>query len=114
MRYPPHVALNFAKIAPEQITAGEGGLHIITTLQVPKAGGLPSTKVNVVRWLKQEGAAVMVGDAVVELETEKVNYELESSVEGVLLRIIAREGAQVPVGGAVCHIGKSGDAIPQD
>jgi pyruvate/2-oxoglutarate dehydrogenase complex dihydrolipoamide acyltransferase (E2) component len=79
---------------------------------VPKTGGLPTTKVNVVRWLKHEGEAVRRGDAVVELETEKVNYELDSPAEGILLKILTREGAEVPVGNAVCHIGQPGDAIP--
>jgi pyruvate/2-oxoglutarate dehydrogenase complex dihydrolipoamide acyltransferase (E2) component len=80
---------------------------------VPKTGGLPTTKVNVVRWLKQEGEVVKRGDAVVELETEKVNYELDSPAEGVLLKILAKEGAEVPVGDPVCHLGQPGDAIPQ-
>ena len=53
------------------------------------------------------------GDAVVELETEKVNYELDSPAEGVLLKILAKEGAEVPVGDPVCHLGQPGDAIPQ-
>ena len=80
---------------------------------MPKTGGLPTTKVNVVRWLKQEGEAVKRGDAVVELETEKVNYELDSPAEGILLKILAKEGAEVPVGDPVCHVGQPGDAIPQ-
>jgi pyruvate/2-oxoglutarate dehydrogenase complex dihydrolipoamide acyltransferase (E2) component len=80
---------------------------------VPKTGGLPTTKVNVVRWLKQEGEVVKRGDAVVELETEKVNYELDSPVEGILLKILKKEGAEVPVGDAVCQIGQVGDAIPR-
>jgi len=87
---------------------------IITTLKVPKTGGLPTTKVNVVRWLRQEGQSVKRGDAVVELETEKVNFELDSPVEGVVLEILTREGAEVPVGDPVCHIGQPGDAIPQN
>jgi hypothetical protein len=86
---------------------------IVTTLKVPKTGGLPTTKVNIVRWLKKEGEAVKRGDAVVELETEKVNYELDSPADGVLLKILTREGAEVPVGDPVCHIGESGDKIPQ-
>ena len=80
---------------------------------MPKTGGLPTTKVNVVRWLKQEGEPVKRGDAVVELETEKVNYELDSPADGVLLKILTREGAEVPVGDPVCHIGQSDDKIPQ-
>jgi pyruvate dehydrogenase E2 component (dihydrolipoamide acetyltransferase) len=57
---------------------------------------------------------VKAGEAIVELETEKVNYELESPVEGNLLKILAQEGAEVPVGDAVCQIGQLGDAIPQN
>jgi len=90
-----------------------GETVIVTTLKVPKTGGLPTTKVNVVRWLKQEGEVVKRGDAVVELETEKVNYELDSPVEGILLKILTKEGAEVPVGDPVCDIGQPDDAIPQ-
>jgi pyruvate/2-oxoglutarate dehydrogenase complex dihydrolipoamide acyltransferase (E2) component len=66
----------------------------------------------VVRWLKAEGDAIQRGEAVVELETEKVSYELESPAEGVLLKIVARETAEVPVGEPLCHIGQPGDAVP--
>ncbi len=65
-----------------------------------------TTKVSVVRWLKQEGDRIKQGEPVVELETEKVNYELDSPVEGVLLKIIARETSEVPVGDPLCHIGQ--------
>jgi pyruvate/2-oxoglutarate dehydrogenase complex dihydrolipoamide acyltransferase (E2) component len=41
----------------------------------------------VVRWLKREGETIKRGEAFVELETEKVNYELDSPAEGVLLKI---------------------------
>ncbi|MGA7791637.1 MAG: lipoyl domain-containing protein [Candidatus Acidiferrales bacterium] len=106
--------LHCTGIALNKIPTGRGEPPIVTTLKVPKTGGLPTTKVNVVRWLKQEGEAVKRSEAVVELETEKVNYELDSPVEGILLKILTREGAEVPVGDAVCHIGQVGDAIPQD
>ena len=72
-----------------------------------------TTKVNVVRWLKQEGDRLTRGEPVVELETEKVNYELDSPVEGVLLKIIAPETAEVPVGDPLCHIGQLEDAPPE-
>jgi pyruvate dehydrogenase E2 component (dihydrolipoamide acetyltransferase) len=65
----------------------------------------------VLRWLKHEGDSVQVGEAVVELETEKVSYELESPIAGVLLKIVAAESLQVPVGGPLCHIGQPGDLI---
>ena len=105
--------LHCTEIALNRIPAGRGEFFIVTTLKVPKTGGLPTTKVRVVRWLKQEGEVVKRGDAVVELETEKVNYELDSPVEGVLVRILTKEGSEVPVGDAVCEIGQVGDANPQ-
>jgi pyruvate/2-oxoglutarate dehydrogenase complex dihydrolipoamide acyltransferase (E2) component len=76
-------------------------------LKVPKTGGMTTTKVSVVRWLKREGERVARGEPVVELETEKVNYELDSPTEGVLLKIIASESSVVPVGDALCHIGEA-------
>jgi pyruvate/2-oxoglutarate dehydrogenase complex dihydrolipoamide acyltransferase (E2) component len=76
---------------------------------VPKAGGIPTTKASVLRWLKQEGDAIHQGDPVVELETDKVSYELESPTAGVLLKILAEENTQVPVGGPLCQIGQLGD-----
>jgi pyruvate/2-oxoglutarate dehydrogenase complex dihydrolipoamide acyltransferase (E2) component len=89
-----------------------GGIVILTTLKVPKTGGIPTTKASVLRWLKSEGDSVRVGEAIVELETEKVSYELESPIAGVLLKIVAGESVQVPVGGNLCHIGQPGDVVP--
>jgi hypothetical protein len=66
------------RIARQESHSIEGGRAIITTIRVPKTGGLPTTKVNVIRWLKREGENVKRGDAIVELETEKATYELDS------------------------------------
>ncbi len=89
-----------------------GEEFIITTLRVPKAGGLPTTSVHLVRWLKREGESVKRGEAVVELETDKVTYELDSPADGVLLKILTQEGVEVPVGDAVCEIGPPGETTP--
>lgn len=78
----------------------------MATVIVPKSGGVTSTKAIVVRWLKKEGDSVKLGDPLVELETEKVSYELESPEQGTLQRILAKESAEVPVGDPLCEIGK--------
>lgn len=78
---------------------------VLTTVIVPKAGGVTSTKAVVVRWLKREGDTVRLGDPLVELETEKISYELESPAAGTLLKVLAPETAEVPVGEPLCHIG---------
>jgi pyruvate/2-oxoglutarate dehydrogenase complex dihydrolipoamide acyltransferase (E2) component len=41
------------------------------------------------------------------LETEKVSYELDSPAEGILLKIVAPEASEVPVGDVLCHIGQA-------
>jgi pyruvate/2-oxoglutarate dehydrogenase complex dihydrolipoamide acyltransferase (E2) component len=76
----------------------------LTTVIVPKSGGVTSTKAVVVRWLKREGDRVKAGDPLVELETEKVSYELESPFSGILTRLLAHETAEVPVGDPLCEI----------
>ncbi len=49
-------------------------------------------------WLKHEGDAVNKGDALVELETEKVNVEVSAEQAGVLQKIVKQEGDVVAVG----------------
>jgi pyruvate/2-oxoglutarate dehydrogenase complex dihydrolipoamide acyltransferase (E2) component len=83
----------------------------LTTVVVPKAGGVTSTKAIVSRWLKKEGDRIRLGDPLVELETEKISYKLESPYEGVLLKILAEETADVPVGGPLCEIGPASDRV---
>ena len=67
----------------------------------------------VVKWLKRKGQKVRRGEPLVELQTDKVNYELESPTEGVLLEIVAKENSEVPVGESLCHIGQPGEAVPK-
>ncbi len=115
-------AQNFQEILTQSLTKcydpqefdlkAKEGLAIVTNLVVPKTGGMNTTKVNVVRWIKKEGDALKRGEPVVELETEKVSYELDAPIEGVLLKIVVREPAEVEVGGLLGYIGKAGDAIP--
>ena len=52
---------------------------MITILRVPISGGIGTTKVTLVRWLKREGERAQGSEPLVELEMQKVNYELDSS-----------------------------------
>jgi pyruvate/2-oxoglutarate dehydrogenase complex dihydrolipoamide acyltransferase (E2) component len=81
------------------------------TVIVPKSGGVTSTKATVVRWLKREGDRVQLGDPLVELETEKISYELESPAAGTLLKVLAFETAEVPVGEPLCQIGDKPNSL---
>lgn len=66
-----------------------------------------------VHWFKKEGGKVKQGEALVELETDKVNYVLDSPAAGVVLKIIATVGEEVPVGDPLGCIGQPGEAIPE-
>jgi 2-oxoglutarate dehydrogenase E2 component (dihydrolipoamide succinyltransferase) len=65
------------------------------------------------RWLKQEGEAVSAGDALVELETDKINFEVEAEHDGVLESIAKAEGDTVTVGEVIGTIGEGNGAAPQ-
>ena len=64
---------------------------------------------TIVRWLKSEGDRVEKGEALYELDTEKVTQEVEADASGVLLRILAGEGEEIDVGKAVAVIGEEGE-----
>ena len=66
---------------------------------------------TIVRWLKQEGDTVAEGEPIVEVETAKLQTELESTAAGVLSRIVAQEGEIVPIRGVLCVIAEPGEAL---
>ncbi|HKF36521.1 MAG TPA: 2-oxoglutarate dehydrogenase complex dihydrolipoyllysine-residue succinyltransferase [Ktedonobacteraceae bacterium] len=63
----------------------------------------------IANWLKHEGDTVKKGDALVELETDKVNVEVSAEQSGVLQKIIKREGDEVSVGDVLGTIGESAE-----
>jgi pyruvate dehydrogenase E2 component (dihydrolipoamide acetyltransferase) len=65
----------------------------------------------IVRWLKSEGDQVEKGEALYELDTEKVTQEVEADASGVLLKILANEGDEIEVGKAIAVIGEAGEDI---
>jgi pyruvate dehydrogenase E2 component (dihydrolipoamide acetyltransferase) len=66
---------------------------------------------TLVKWLKGEGDAVRNGDILAEVETDKATMELECFFDGTLLRIFIPAGSQVPVGSALCAVGKPGETV---
>ena len=66
---------------------------------------------TIVRWLKQEGDTVAEGEPIVEVETAKLQTELESTAAGVLTRIVAQEGEIVPIRGVLCVIAEPGEEL---
>jgi 2-oxoglutarate dehydrogenase E2 component (dihydrolipoamide succinyltransferase) len=69
-------------------------------LQVPKLG-MDTTEAVVTVWMVAEGDHLEIGSPLVELETEKVNFVVESEVKGSLAKIVHAAGAVVAVGGVL-------------
>jgi pyruvate dehydrogenase E2 component (dihydrolipoamide acetyltransferase) len=84
-----------------------------TELTLPRLGqGMESG--TIVRWLKSEGDSVEKGEALYELDTEKVTQEVEADAGGVLLRILAQEGEEIEVGKPVAVVGEKGEEIADE
>ena len=65
------------------------------------------TEATVAKWLKNKGEMVKVDEAIVELETDKVNLEVPSAVNGILTEINAKDGEVVKVGAVLGSISES-------
>jgi pyruvate dehydrogenase E2 component (dihydrolipoamide acetyltransferase) len=68
---------------------------------------------TLLKWLKSEGDDVSTGDAIAEIETDKVTMELEAEDEGTLAQLIADEGQEIPVGEAIAFIQGEGEEVPE-
>src|SRR5688572_24734699 len=75
----------------------------MSELIMPKAGDA-MTEGKVVRWYKQPGDAVKRGEPIAEIETDKVNLDLEAEADGTLGAHQAKEGDMVPVGNVLVKI----------
>ena len=73
--------------------------------------GLTMEEGTVSQWVKHEGDAVKAGDVLLEITTDKLTNEVTSEHDGVLLKIVAQEGEDVPVKGLLCYVGQPGEAV---
>jgi pyruvate dehydrogenase E2 component (dihydrolipoamide acetyltransferase) len=69
---------------------------------------------TILRWLKHEGDRVERGEPIAEIETDKVNLEIESFASGVILKLLAKEGETVPVGQLIALIGEPGEKVEEE
>ena len=75
--------------------------------------GMEMQDATIVRWLKQEGDPVQEGEPLVELETAKIETEMESTTSGVLAHILVPEGATVPIRTVLAIIAAPGEQVPR-
>src|SRR4051794_25523584 len=65
---------------------------------------------TLLRWLKQVGDTIEIGDPIAEIETDKVSIEIESTESGVLSKTLVNEGQAVPIGTSIAVVGAESEA----
>ncbi len=73
--------------------------------------GLTMEEGTVSQWIKHEGDEVKAGDVIVEITTDKLTNEVTAEHDGVMLKIVAQEGEDVPVKGLLAYIGQPGESV---
>jgi pyruvate dehydrogenase E2 component (dihydrolipoamide acetyltransferase) len=68
-------------------------------------------KAELVRWLKNEGDRVYLGDALAEVDTDKALIELQALVSGVLRKTLVREGESATWGQWLAIVGEPEEDI---
>lgn len=77
-------------------------------IEMPKLSDT-MTEGTLVRWLKQEGDEIEIGDIIAEIETDKATMEMEAFDEGVLSQISVAEGGKAPVGEVIAVLLEPGE-----
>ncbi len=74
--------------------------------------GVAQEKGILVNWLKAEGESVSKGEPLMEVETDKATVEIEAPASGILTRVSASPGDEVPVGTTIALILEAGESAP--
>jgi pyruvate/2-oxoglutarate dehydrogenase complex dihydrolipoamide acyltransferase (E2) component len=84
---------------------------VATPVIVPSLGDDVPSAVRI-RFLVEPGAPVKRGDALYELDTDKVTQEVEAEADGVLLAVTGTPGVDYLVGATIGWIGEPGEEPP--
>ena len=79
-------------------------------IEMPKLSDT-MTEGTVVRWLKQEGDEVEIGDIIAEIETDKATMEMEAFDEGTIAKIVIPEGGKAEVSSVIAILIEEGESL---
>ena len=85
----------------------------MTNIVVPELGE-SVVEARIARWLKREGDRVEVGEPVVELETEKIDLEVNAEKSGVIASIKRNEGEDVKIGELLAILDESAGSAAKE
>lgn len=81
------------------------------TVDMPKMGDTMEEG-KILNWLKKVGDPVKKGEPIAEIETDKVNIEVESFSSGILRKILVQAGESAAIGASIALVGTADEAIP--
>jgi pyruvate dehydrogenase E2 component (dihydrolipoamide acetyltransferase) len=84
---------------------------LATNVIMPALGVAQQTG-KLLKWLKTDGQTVTKGEPLMEIETDKATVEIEAAASGILARVSAQPGDEVPVGQTIALILTPGEAPP--
>jgi pyruvate dehydrogenase E2 component (dihydrolipoamide acetyltransferase) len=88
-------------------------LEVATEIVMPKLG-MGMEKGTVVAWQKQVGDPVQKGETLVEIRSEKIEFEVEAPEDGVLLDIAVPNEGVVPCGTIIGYVGSPAELVNTD
>jgi pyruvate dehydrogenase E2 component (dihydrolipoamide acetyltransferase) len=83
-------------------------IKLAVNVKMPK-WGMTMKQGKVSKWFKKEGDSVEKGEALFEVETEKITNKVEAPASGILFQIVVSEGMTVPVGAIIGVIAEPGE-----
>lgn len=99
-----------AEANQENAKAFENMLTGVEIITMPRLSDT-MTEGTVAKWLKKEGDAIVEGDILAEIETDKATMEFESFHQGTLLHIGIQEGETAKVDSVLAIIGEKGTDV---
>src|SRR6266699_3245645 len=85
----------------------------MNNVEMPKMGDTMETG-KILNWIKKVGDVVKKGEPLAEVETDKVNIEIEAFYNGTLRKILVPEGESAPIGAPIALIGSPDEPLSED
>jgi len=82
----------------------------MATNVIMPALGVAQQKGTLLNWRKAEGQSVTKGEPLMEVETDKATVEIEAPASGILARVTAKDGDEIPVGQTIALILAPGES----
>ena len=79
-------------------------------IEMPKLSDT-MTEGTLIKWHKQVGDSVEIGDILAEIETDKATMEMEAFDDGVITQILIQEGEKAPIGGVLAIMGSEFEEV---